>query len=118
MNLPFHASAGGSHSSMLISESDVGLRTICTRQCAGSVGAGAGAAAARAPGTAPRGAAVAPRAAPAGPRPAAATTTARRDRTFGNHDRAGDGRIIELEGGETLARRGRGSGGEQHGSDR
>jgi len=35
MNLPFHLSAGGSQSSMLISESDEGLRTSWTRQRAG-----------------------------------------------------------------------------------
>src|SRR5688572_2922907 len=65
MNLPFHASAGGSHNSMLISESDEGVSTSCTRQCAGiraAAGGGAGAGA---------GALAAPRAPPvaAGPRP-------------------------------------------------
>src|SRR5688572_1034655 len=40
MNFPFHLSAGGSQISMLIRESDVGLSTSCTRQCAG-ISAGA-----------------------------------------------------------------------------
>src|SRR5580698_11192176 len=39
-NLPFHLSGGGSQSSILISESSVGLRSICTRQCADSIGGG------------------------------------------------------------------------------
>src|SRR5690348_12272150 len=40
-NLPFHLSAGGSQSSILISESDDGFRTATTLQCAGAMmGAG------------------------------------------------------------------------------
>jgi hypothetical protein len=49
MNLPFHASVGGSHISMLIKESDDGLSTTWTRQCAGMVAAGEGGVAGAAP---------------------------------------------------------------------
>src|SRR4029453_4170144 len=50
-NLPSQRSADGSHISMLISESDDGLRTSCTRQCAGIIAGGCcgGAGAAAAP---------------------------------------------------------------------
>src|SRR5262245_10891958 len=40
MNFPFHLSAGGSQISMLISESEVGLSTSFTEQCAGIIGGG------------------------------------------------------------------------------
>ena len=36
-NFPFHLSAGGSQSSMLIRESDEGFRTATTLQCAGAI---------------------------------------------------------------------------------
>src|SRR3954467_8185744 len=43
LNLPFHLSPGGSHISILIIESDDGLRSSWTRQCAGMMaGAGGG----------------------------------------------------------------------------
>src|SRR5262245_52745256 len=62
MNLPFHFSMGGSHISILIIESAVGLRSSCSRQCSGIIAGGRGgvlAASAFAP-PPPRGAPAAP----------------------------------------------------------
>src|SRR6478736_4283914 len=99
MNLPFHLSTGGSHISILISESDEGLRSSCTRQCAGMMaGAGGGPPARAACGALPRAAALRTRGCAASLATAAGLCGA-----LGDHFCTRDHRFVELDRCEAFA---------------